>query len=121
MKQKSSFTVWYTVVLIAGLSLSGCSSISQAVSGVTSALTPSQQQSAKEAERPPEPVQTPDPNSQVQKSSILVEGAKPAPAPVPAAPAPRVNKEQQVDVNLGDNKQCTTFCALPLRKPAPKP
>jgi hypothetical protein len=49
----------------------------------------------------------------LQKSSILVEGAKAAPAPAPKA-------ANQVDVNLGDNKKCTTFCALPLRKPVPQ-
>ncbi|OQX15083.1 MAG: hypothetical protein BWK73_07835 [Thiothrix lacustris] len=45
--------------------------------------------------------------------------------PAPAATSIRVEtkppepkeRQQEVEVNVGDNKQCTTFCALPMRQP----
>lgn len=106
MKQKFHSTVWCVVVLAAGLSLSGCSSISQ-MSTTISNLNPFQQQTE---ETPP--VTAPaNEGTPAPSASIRVE-AKP-----PAKPPAQGGRRQEVKVNVGDNKQCTTFCALPVRKP----
>lgn len=105
MKQKSHSTVWCMVVLLAGLSLSGCSSVSQTVSGAVSAVNPFQQQTE---EAPPEaaPANEGIPVSPASSTSIRVETKPPA-----------QGGQQGMEVNVGGNKQCTTFCALPMRKP----
>ncbi|UOG90873.1 MAG: hypothetical protein L3K52_11765 [Candidatus Thiothrix sulfatifontis] len=52
------------------------------------------------------------------------DAESPAPAFAPATTSIRVETkppepkgQQEVEINIGNNKQCTTFCALPLRQP----
>lgn len=107
MKQRCHGWVGVTLVLAMGLSLSACSNISQQVSDMMSSLNPFQQKSEETA-----PAATP---------------AAPAGQDIPAAPARSYRVEihpsthadgtKDVEVNLEGNRQCTTFCALPMRKP----
>lgn len=147
MKQKFQGTVYCMMVLAASLSLSGCASISQTV-GAVSHLNPFQQQAE---EAPPTAAPAGETPPVAPASNIRVEKQPPAVVPkaippaVPktaakpvaskkkkAASATRVSKKKKpssatakndknVEVNLGNNKECTTFCALPLRKPPAAP
>lgn len=147
MKQIFQGTVYCIVVLAASLSLSGCASISQTV-GAVSHLNPFQQQAeetptttAPAGETPPV---APAANIRVEKQPPAVAPKAISPAvPKTAAKPPaskkkrassatRVSKKKkpasataksskELEVNLGNNKECTTFCALPLRKPPTAP
>ena len=99
MKHNAPTVFLYTLVLTVSMALSGCSGISDSISG----LNPFQQ-----TEKSATPPTTAPANQEPPVSSapsIRVE-AKPL--------APR---QREVEVNVGGNKQCTTFCALPMRKP----
>ena len=117
MKKISKIVAGYATVLFFSLSLSGCSLFSQtseaAGDGLSKVNPFSQQQAAPApvASQPEQAAPVAKPLEQeAPKPSIRVEAA-------PAAPADQ--KKSGVAVNLGDNKQCTTFCALPMhRKPA---
>lgn len=119
MKQTSHGMVYCIMVLVASLSLPACSSISQTVSKATAYVNPFQQQ-AEEAPPAAAPAEEQAPAAPAA-SSIRVEKKQPPAAP----PRTQVQQKQQpvaktgkdVEVNLGGNKQCTTFCALPMRKP----
>lgn len=101
MKQNTHKTLWCTLVLVLGVSLSGCSSLSS-MSDTVSGLNPFQQTETTPSETAP----TNQENPAAPATSIWVESKQPV-----------LRQQQAVEVNVGDNKQCTTFCALPLRKP----
>lgn len=98
------------------MSLTGCSTVSDTVSSVTSgsvsvlsnlnpfgADKPATEKASTQEQVAPE---------QVKPATLLVEAAPAEPVKLAQA-APQPN----VETTIGDNKQCTTFCALPVRKP----
>jgi hypothetical protein len=93
------------VVLLGSLSVSACSNlsdISETVSGAASAVNPFKQQTEGSEPAPTNesmPLNAP-------ATSIRVETKPPEP-----------RGQQEVEINVGNNKQCTTFCALPMHKP----
>ncbi|SEA74428.1 hypothetical protein SAMN05660964_02334 [Thiothrix caldifontis] len=104
MKQTSSQTLAGMLVLLVSLTVSGCANFSETMVGAVSGINPFKQQT--EAEAPDAaPINEGVPLAE-PKSSIRVETKPPEP-----------KGQQEVEVNVGNNKQCTTFCALPLRKP----
>lgn len=105
MIQKYQGMIGVTLILVAGLSLSACSGFSQRLSNTASAINPFQQQTEDDAPVMPAPTERTTPNVP-SGNSIRVETKPPAPAGA-----------GEVEVNLQGNKACTTFCALPLRKP----
>lgn len=113
MEKISKMVAGYASTLLFGLVVVGCSSIAQTGQSVgegLSALNPFKQNQEESAVVPAQPEQvapTAKPVSdEAPKASIRVDAAP------NATPAHKSNME----VNLGDNKQCTTFCALPPRK-----
>lgn len=141
MKQKFQGTVYCMMVLAASLSLSGCASISQTV-GAVSHLNPFQQQAEAAAPVGETPPVAPASNIRVEKQppAVVPKAIPPAVPKTAAKPvaskkkkagsATRASKKKKsssakndknVEVNLGNNKECTTFCALPLRKPPAAP
>ena len=104
MKQDMLHVFWCALALAVSVSLSGCSLLPDAVSGTVSNLNPFQQQA-------PAPQPEAAPTKEVTPAASIRVQAKP-----PAPPKGAVGLE----VNVGNNKQCTTFCAIPMRKPAVK-
>lgn len=115
MKQTSHGMVYCIMVLVASLSLPACSSISQTVSKATAYVNPFQQQ-AEEAPPAAAPAEEKAPAAPAA-SSIRVEKKQPPAAPKVSKNNSGNKSSKDVEVNLGGNKQCTTFCALPMRKP----
>ncbi|EIJ36736.1 hypothetical protein [Thiothrix nivea] len=105
MKQKYQGVGGITWVLAMGLSLAGCSGISQQVSDMVTSINPFQQQT--EAAVPATPAPAAQGAPVTPANSLRVQAKPPAPTA----------KTNEMEVNLGNNKQCTTFCALPMRKP----
>ena len=110
MEKISKIVAGYAAALLLGFALTGCSSFaqtSQAVGDGLSRLNPfDQSQEETPSASPEQTAPTLKPVSdETPKASIRVEAA-------PAAPA----HKDDLNVNLGENKQCTTFCALPPRK-----
>lgn len=113
MEKISKMVAGYAATLLLGLVVVGCSSIAQtgqSVGDSLSALNPFKQSQEESTVAPPQPEQVAPAakpvSDETPKASIRVDAAP------NAAPAHKSNME----VNLGDNKQCTTFCALPPRK-----
>ncbi|WML90371.1 hypothetical protein RCF98_15545 [Thiothrix lacustris] len=107
MKQHTYKALLSTVVLSMGVFLSGCSNISDSLSDSVSGLNPFQQTTESPAN-----VTTPTPSHKEAPDSSSAAGLW-----VQSKPAAPPKQPEGVDVNVGNNKQCTTFCALPLRKP----
>lgn len=105
MKQDIRNMFWCTLALAVSVSLSGCSLLPDAVSDTISNLNPFQQQTEVPSEAAPTKEVVPPP-----AASIRVQAKPPAPPKGVAG----------LEVNVGNNKQCTTFCAIPMRKPAAK-
>lgn len=108
MKMISPRALACMVVLLSGFSLSACSTltnVSEAVSGAASSINPFQQQTETGVSEP------------APANESVPLNAPPASIRVEAKP-PQPKRQQDVEVNLGSNKQCTTFCALPTRKPS---
>lgn len=109
MKQNGRNVFWYTLVLAVGVSLSGCSNLSETMSSAISSINPFQQRAKEAPSAATPPVAAPaNEKKTVQPAASIRVEAKP--------PAPR-QRHGEVAVNVGDNKKCTTFCALPMRKP----
>ncbi len=104
-------------LLITSVFLSGCSTVSDAASGsspVFSNLNPFG--SVKPAtENQPVPATDTSPAEQATPTTIRVDSGASASIKMASATHTRAG---DVEATVGDNKQCTTFCALPLRRPA---
>jgi hypothetical protein len=132
MKQDMRNVFWCTLALAVSVSLSGCSVLPDALTHSVSSFNPFQQTAV--------PLPTPyeaAPTKEVAPApapSIRVQAQPPARLePTVVKPKPKVKAKVQpkakskaaakpkkaagLEVNVGNNKQCTTFCALPMRKP----
>lgn len=104
-----------SVLLVISMLISGCSTVSDMASSSASMLSDMNpfgaRSSATEEQSVPAaevvPVSAPPATIQVENTSPSyfrrVSNVEPPPV--------------DVDATVGNNKQCTTFCALPLRKP----
>ena len=104
MNRTNHTVLWCTLILALGVLLSSCSSLSD-IPGTVSGLNPFQQQEETKT-TPSETAPSYQENPDAPPAAIWVESKQPA-----------LRQQQAVEVNVGDNKKCTTFCALPLRKP----
>ncbi len=105
--------------LLLAAGLSGCSTVSSVAEksgAMLSHLNPFSSSPA-EAEQQPEPANTTQAQATPAPDAQPVLQVAAAPAPVPQPPQPAAPKPVEVKAVVGDNAQCTTFCALPLRKP----
>ncbi|OQX02205.1 MAG: hypothetical protein BWK73_43490 [Thiothrix lacustris] len=108
MKQDMRNVFWCTLALAVSVSLSGCSVLPDALTHSVSSFNPFQQTAA--------PLPTP-------YEAAPTKEVAPAPAPsirVQVKPPAPPKGAAGLEVNVGNNKQCTTFCAIPMRKPAAK-
>ena len=101
---------WCAVWVCLGVALSGCSTLSDAASSSVAGLSKLNPFAASSSPKSGE-AQT------VAPASTTPATLKPTEASgkvilVSAPPA-----SATVETTLADNKQCTTFCALPMRKP----
>ncbi|QTR49914.1 hypothetical protein [Candidatus Thiothrix anitrata] len=110
MQRDFKVSAWYAAGIFFGLVLSGCSTLSDvastSVTGIaklnpfaTNTANPVDGQNVAPASTPA--VQ----NSTVTGGKLLLVSTPPVPAAV------------EVDATLAGNKECTTFCALPVRQP----
>lgn len=100
---------WCAVWVCLGVALSGCSTLSDAASSSVAGLSKLNPFAASSSPKPDEaqtvaPASTPATLKPTEASGkVILVSAPPASA--------------TVETTLADNKQCTTFCALPMRKP----
>ena len=110
MQRDFKVPAWYAVWIFLGLMLSGCSTLSDVAS--TSAagiakLNPFASNAAKSVDgQSVAPASTPTTQKSTATGGKLLLVSTP---PVPAA--------VEVEATLAGNKECTTFCALPVRQP----
>ncbi len=120
MEKISTIVAGCTAALVLGLVLSGCSLLDANEEGGStfSQLNPfAQQETLKTQEKSAETTQPAAPVVQpaAPEQPVVDETPKPS-IRVDAAPAASTKAADNVSVNLGENAQCTTFCALPKYK-----
>lgn len=100
---------WCAIWVCLGVALSGCSTLSDAVSSSAaglSKLNPFAASSSPKTDKAQTvaPASTPATQKPTEATGkVILVSAPPASA--------------TIEATLADNKQCTTFCALPMRKP----
>lgn len=100
---------WCAVWIFLGVTLSGCSTLSDAASSSAAGLSKLNPFAASSTPKPADtqtvaPASTPATlNPTEATGKVILVSAPPASA--------------TLETTLADNKQCTTFCALPVRKP----